>query len=56
LEQTGFSDDPDILAEPDDGAPLGAAEKLPKGRYLLQVRLRVAGKYAEFGDVPFTVK
>jgi hypothetical protein len=56
LKQTGFDNDPDVLVESDEGAPIGAAEKLPRGRYLLQARLRVAGKYVELGDVPFTVK
>jgi hypothetical protein len=56
MRQTGFDEDPDIRSEPDDGAPVGAAEKLPKGRYLLQVRLRAGGKFVELGDVPFTVK
>jgi hypothetical protein len=56
MKQTGLDKDPDILADCDKGAPIGAAEKLPKGRYLLQARLRVARKYVELGDVRFTVK
>ena len=43
LEQTGFGDDPDILAEP-VGPQLGAAEKLKRGRYVLQAKCRIVRK------------
>jgi hypothetical protein len=57
FKQTGFDDDPEILSDPDpDGAQLGAAEKLSKGRYVLQVKVAIKGKEIEFGGVTFSVK
>ena len=57
LKETGFDDDPDILSDPDEGgAQLGAAKKLPKGRYVLQAKVSVAGKDVEFGGVTFRVR
>jgi hypothetical protein len=57
FKQTGFDDDPDILSDPDPGgAQLGAAEKLPKGRYVLQAKVSIAGDEIEFGGVTFSVK
>jgi hypothetical protein len=57
FKQTGFDDDPDILSDPDpDGAQVGAAEKLPKGKYVFQAKISIKGKEIEFGGVTFSVK
>lgn len=57
LEQTGFADDPEVLSDDDDGGPqLGAAEKLPKGRYVFQVKVVASKKEIEFPGVTFRVK
>ena len=48
LKQTGFDKDPEVLAE-HGGAQLGAAERLPRGRYVLQAKIRVAARDVELG-------
>ena len=58
FKQTGFDDDPDTLSDPDDELviQLAAAEKLPKGRYVVQVKIQFARKDVELGGVTFSVK
>jgi hypothetical protein len=55
LEETGFADDPDVLAEPPNDNLLGAAENLPKGVYVLQVKVRIGRKNVEVPGVTFRV-
>ena len=57
FRQTGFDDDPDVLADTDPGgAQLGAAQKLPRGRYVFQAKVRAKGRDVELGGVTFSVR
>ena len=51
-KQTGFENDDGGDTE----ARIGAAEKLPMGRFVVQLKVRVAGKEAEFPGIIFKVK
>ena len=56
FEDTGFANDPAVLAEPPADNQLGAAEKLPRGVYVLQAKVRIGRKNVDVPGVTFRVK
>jgi hypothetical protein len=53
LKERGFADDPAVLCERPDDNQLGAAEKLPKGEYILQAKIRIGRKVIEVAGITF---